>query len=260
MFEVHLSYGCNIACEYCNRGIGLTAAKHTPDMTLERYKEWLNELPDVLKIKRHLKVVFTGGEPTLVPNLEDYFKATLEIAPMASFGIATNEYTQASRDKLKYLQSKYVMTNSGSPKPEGKPAYDFSKGMFLSPADTGAPRKDARGKHFPNTQPCPWAVRCGISVDSVGMTSCAMGGAVDGILGLGLRTRKFEELSDERLQALCAHCGAWTDPADVSEEKTIVWRGQRVSREWHAALLRLEPYAKEAVPFDELKRREGEGK
>jgi len=257
MFEVHLTYGCNLDCAYCNRGVGLTAAKHTPDMTLEKYKEWLAELPGVIKRKRHLKILFTGGEPTLVPNLEDYMKATLEVAPFARFGIATNEYTQASRDKLKYFFDKYGVLNSGSAKPEGQPMYEFTKGMFLSPLDTGAPRKGGDGKHFPNTEPCPWSVRCGISVDSLGMTSCAMGGAVDGILDLGLRTKKFHELSDARLRELCKHCGAWTDPADVSEEKTVLWRGQRVSREWHAALMRLEPYGKDALPFAELKRREG---
>jgi hypothetical protein len=257
-FEVHLTYGCNLDCAYCNRGIGLTAAKHTPDMTLERYLGWLASLPDVLKRKRHLRVIFTGGEPTLVPNLEEYILETLKVAPMAKFSIATNEFTPASRDVLKHLADKYRVSNVGSAKPDAKPLYAFAEGMFLSPADTDAPRKGADGVHFPNTQPCPWSVRCGISVDSVGMTSCAMGGAVDGILGLGKRTENFMELTDARLRELCAHCGAWTDPADVPETQTVLWRGQRVSREWHAALLRLEPYAKEAVPFDELKRREKE--
>jgi len=256
IFEVHISYKCDLECLYCNRAIGLTAATHTPDMTLDRYKEWLASLPDVLKRKRHLRIVFTGGEPLLVPNLEDYVKATLEVAPNAKFGVATNEYTQQSRDRLAYFKGKYGMVNSGSAKPEGKPAYAFTEGMFLSPLDTDAPRTDGDGEHFPNTEPCPWAVRCGVSVDSVGMTSCAMGGAVDGILGLGMRTTNFMELTDDRLRAMCKHCGAWTNPADVPESLTVLWRGQRVTKEWHAALMRLEPYAKEAVDFDTLKKRE----
>ena len=255
IWEVHINYNCNLSCHYCNRGCGLTAAKHTPDMTLDRYKEWLASLPDILKRKRHLKIIFTGGEPTLVPNLEDYILATLEVAPNAKFAIATNEYTQEARDRLRYFADKYGMGNSGSAKPEGKPAYDFAEGMFLSPRDTGVPRTDGEGKHFPNTEPCPWSIRCGVSVDSVGMTSCAMGGAVDGILGLGLRTTNFMELTDARLKEMCSHCGAWTNPADVPEEKTVLWRGQRVTKEWHEALLRLEPYSKEAVDFDTLKKK-----
>lgn len=46
------------------------------------------------------------------------------------------------------------------------------------------------------------------------------------------------------------------NPADVPETLTVNWRGQRVTKEWHTALLRLEPYAKEAIDFDTLKKRE----
>lgn len=230
IFEVHLTYGCNLACKYCNRGIGLTKAKHTPDMTLEDYKLWLSRVPDVLKRKRHLRIVFTGGEPTLVPNLEDYIIETLKVAPMAKFSIATNEFTEASRAKLTYLREKYGMANVGSAKPNAQPAYEFLEGMFLSPADTGVERKE----------PCPWSVRCGISVDSKGMTSCAMGGAVDGILALNQRTDSFMDLTDDRLMELCKHCGAWLDSSKVDSSKYVIWRGQKVSKEWHEALLRLE--------------------
>lgn len=231
MFECHISYACSLACKGCNRGVGLTRKQHTPDMTLDGYKAWLSALPDILKRKRHLRIIFTGGEPTLVPNLEDYVKETLRVAPMAKLSIATNEFTQESRELLAIYMNRYGMPNVGSAKGAGVPAYEFLDGMFLSPQDMGVTRDE----------PCPWSVRCGISVDSVGMTSCAMGGAVDGILGLGLRTRSLMELTDERLMKLCAHCGAWLmNVTKVDPSLYTRWKGQAVSKTWRAALVRLE--------------------
>lgn len=231
MFEVHLSYACNLSCKDCNRGIGLTAREHTPNMTPETYEAWLRRLPDILKRKRHLKVIFTGGEPTLLPDLEEYVKLTLRVAPMAKMFLATNEYEQASQDTLQYLSKTYGITNVGSAKPEAQPAYAFLEGQFVSPQDIGRPR----------SEPCPWSVRCGVSVDSKGMTGCAMGGAVDGLLRLDQRTWNFMELTDERLMNLCAHCGAWDiDPSTVDPTLLFEWRGHKVSKTWLDALRSIE--------------------
>lgn len=228
-FEVHLTYDCNLACKHCNRGIGLTSAKHTPDLTVEMYRQWLDELPDMLKRKRYLHIVFTGGEPTLF-DIEPYVLETIKVAPKAQIAIATNEFTEEARKQLAYLAAEYGVTNQGSAKPEGGPTYEFLEGMFLSPADVGVER----------TAPCKWSVQCGISVDATGMTGCSMGGSVDGILGLGLRTRRFEELSDKRLMDMCKHCGAWlVDASKVDPAKYITWKGQPISKEWREGLMRL---------------------
>lgn len=224
--EVHLTYRCNLRCDYCNRGVSI-AKPHTPDLTMEQWERCLMSAPDVLRTKSHgLKVTWTGGEPTLCDVLK-FAHRTFELAPHVKQGIETNEASPRAKQALAEMQAAFFVQNRGSVKVDGQPTYEFDKSLFCSPADIGV---------VP-TKCCNWGNHCGISVDAGGMTPCVIGGTIDAILGLGLRTWDWNELTDARLLALCAHCGRST-PWDGHEDQIVMFRGHRMTAEWKAALER----------------------
>ena len=113
---------------------------------------------------------------------------------LGSFEYATQLFLMA------VLAAKGVHNHRRTAK-DSKAAYaeslkEFSRDLFVSPADLGV-----KGRA------CEWAAHCGISVDGAGMTLCAIGGMIDGLFGLGLRTWEWPRLTRAQLLALCDHCG-----------------------------------------------------
>jgi hypothetical protein len=200
---------------------------HTPDLTIDTWQRCLRAAPEYVRMKRKaLGVYFTGGEPTMLgmDRIQDFIAATLEIAPRPALGIFSNAATPQSREMLATLAAQ-GLRNHGAPKVKGQPDYTFSTNMFMSPVDTGITR----------AEPCDWGFTCGHSVDEYGMTPCPMGGTIDGILKLGVRTWDWNELTTERLMRLCAHCGRNVAEPGPSIEMFDV-RGFRMTREWKDAV------------------------
>ena len=94
---------------------------------------------------------------------------------------------------------------------------NFLKGMTISPKDMGLDKcpPDREGNDFGHDLKGCYqhsAYSCGISVDSVGYSICAMGGAIDGMLELGVRTKDLSKLFDKEFALkqtcdLCDNCG-----------------------------------------------------
>jgi hypothetical protein len=94
---------------------------------------------------------------------------------------------------------------------------NFFKGMTISPKDMGLDicPPDREGNDFIfDFKGCYQhsAYSCGISVDTVGYSICAMGGAIDGMLELGTRTKDLSKLFDKEFALkqtcdLCDNCG-----------------------------------------------------
>jgi len=225
--EVHTTYKCNLSCAHCNRGVGL-GIDHTPDLTLATWRKCLSGVPPIVKLKRKvLAAQFTGGEPTLRPDLTDFVDATLEEVPRSALAIFSNAATPHTRSVLDMLWTRYGIRNRGSEKSKGVPDYEFSSLMFLAPADTGLRR----------TEPCSWGSKCGTSVDEHGMTPCPMGGVIDGLMKLGVRTWDWNALTMERLMRLCAVCGNGLGEPPPSAEVFDV-RGFRMTKAWKDAVER----------------------
>jgi hypothetical protein len=223
--ECHVTYKCNLSCAHCNRGVGL-CIDHTPDLTLDQWRHCLEGVPPLVALKRKvLSAQFTGGEPTLRDDIPDFVEATLAAVPRSGVAIFSNAATPRSRRILEDLGARYGMRNLGAPKVKGEPDYEFDTTMFLDPADTGLVRHE----------PCGWGHTCGSSVDAYGMTPCPMGGMIDGVLKLGVRTWDWSALTLERLMRLCAHCGRGLGEPSRSVEIFTV-RGYRMTKAWKDAV------------------------
>jgi hypothetical protein len=217
--ELHLTYRCNLACVGCNRGCSLRT-DHTPDLTLEQFSTFLDTCPP------YARLVLLGGEPTLHPDCVEFAKMSLERSPEAKVIIYSNAYTPKSREVLKELLAMGIKNSGGTEKLDGSVDHQ-DPFIFVSPHDMGQPDR---------AEPCHWCAfkSCGFSVDSHGITSCAIGGAIDGILGLGLRTWDWNKVTMGQCLDLCRHCGHLYDwPTEPSTGR--FWRGQMVSKTWDDA-------------------------
>lgn len=251
--ELHLTYGCNLSCVNCNRASFLHEP-HTPDMTLEDVAEFLHQAQE---LKWYPAILLIGGEPTLHPDFFDICELCVGFAQRGQrLGLG---YPEKGIQGLVQLWS-----NQQTPEIQARVAKAATLGVScVSYADTGKPRSQILGikdifvspddMGLPLREPC-WqhsSIICGISVDAEGYSPCAIGGAVDGILACGFRTKRLADLFDVdkvgRITAdMCRHCGhdimnsgltGVISPAEWREkvDDQPKWRAMHVSPTWQKA-------------------------
>jgi radical SAM protein with 4Fe4S-binding SPASM domain len=64
--EIAVTYRCNLACKFCYASCGCKKEENTPELTSESLKEVLSVIKNEAGVP---SVSFTGGEPTLRPDL-----------------------------------------------------------------------------------------------------------------------------------------------------------------------------------------------
>ncbi len=210
--ELHITYRCNLSCVNCNRASYLRN-EHTPDMTVEDVKEFFRQCQD---LNFNPDILIIGGEPTMHPNFIEIVKLSRQFKRDGLVQVWTN-----GRDKelVQHIELSY---NASVPKDtyKEKSRIDFPwDDYYVSPADYGVERHKCwqHGSEI-----------CGISVDSGGYMPCAVGGMIDGMLKLGLRTKRLADLFDNEKNAavtkeMCKHCGACLTQVLSGEDKEN-WR------------------------------------
>jgi hypothetical protein len=231
--ELHITYRCNLQCVNCNR-FSQIENHHTPDMTLDDVNEFfrqcreLNWNPDILII---------GGEPTMNTHFLDIIAAARKFKGNGLVQVWTNG---RDRTLVQHIRERY---NASVPEEtfKAKSRIDFQwDDYYISPADYGIDRYKC-WQHASEI--------CGISVDANGYMPCAVGGMIDGVLKLGLRTKRLADLFDEQKNAaltkeMCKHCGACLTNLLNGKEKQD-WRdyvesqakrfGSHMSPTWYKA-------------------------
>jgi hypothetical protein len=233
--EWHLTYRCDLHCVHCNRLSWLPP--QTPDMTIADAEEFCRQ---ALALDWRPRIVLIGGEPTLHPQFFDFLALAARFHP-GGVEVWSNGYSHQAREALAMvadLGTAVVIDHTR--KPRGsivQPADD----LFLAPADFGHTRGPCQ---------CHASQVCGVSVDAGGYTLCAQAGAMDGILKLGIRTRRLADLFDEAFAAeqtmkMCRWCGhaLGIGPDRLAGSKPL--HGSRMSATWSAAVERIEAAAEQ---------------
>ena len=196
--ELHIIYDCNLQCVNCNRASFLRTP-HTPPMTLEDVNEFFRQCDE---LGWNPDVIIIGGEPTLHPQFEEIIAAARRFkGPTGLVQVWTNGRDRAMVDMIR---SKY---NASVPEEtyKKKSRIDFPwDDYYVSPLDYGIERHKC-WQHSSEI--------CGVSADSGGYMPCAVGGMIDGMLNLGLRTKRLADLFDNDkneaiTREMCKHCGA----------------------------------------------------
>ena len=202
--ELVLTYRCNLDCYGCTRGCFLQEP-HTPDLTLEDAHEFFRQCRE---LNWKPNIVITGGEPTLHPQFDEFCRIAVEFN--RDVRVFSNQNGARASQKIREAQSNHGVSVVGeTAKPSGAMRKytgisGWTDDAFVSPSDFGEPLR------VPCYQHC--SVLCGISVDAVGYSPCAPGGAIDALLGCGVRTKRLADLFEIPTMAvktalLCQHCG-----------------------------------------------------
>jgi hypothetical protein len=194
--EIHLTYRCNLRCRCCNR-CSFLDPPHTPDMTRE---DVLGFFAQARALRWEPKIIIIGGEPTRHPHFEELVHLCAEQSDQR-VEVWSNGYSRATQQALARISSVAEVFEETF-KRRGSVVHP-QQDVYCAPVDLGGSRPIC-GQHASR--------KCGISVDAAGYTPCCMGGAVDGVLGLGARTRVLADLWDadkvaRQTRLLCDHCG-----------------------------------------------------
>ncbi|MFN9603737.1 MAG: hypothetical protein ACK6A7_09875, partial [Planctomycetota bacterium] len=182
------------------------------------------------------KIVIVGGEPTLHRELFEFIEIANELCP-GRVEVWSNGYRQAAKDQLERIRAEgRAKVCEETIKADGctvLPQADF----FLAPKDFGVI----------NHRPCHnhAAIGCGISVDAEGYAACSIGGAIDSVLQLGVRTKSLKDLFDlefahRQTCSLCDVCGRELGITSHHIAKSQVMHGSLMSPTWQAAVKRIE--------------------
>ena len=183
------------------------------------------------------KIVLLGGEPTLHRDLFEFIDIANELSP-GRVEIWSNGYRQAAKDKLTRIREEgLAKVCEETIKPDGNqvlPHPDF----FIAPVDFGVI----------NHRPCHnhAAIGCGISVDAEGYAACSIGGAIDSVLELGVRTKNLKDLFDREFAhrqtcSLCDVCGRELGITSHHIAKSQVRHGALMSPTWLKAVDKIKP-------------------
>lgn len=229
--EWHITYKCDLACPNCNRLCFLPPT--TGDMTLDDAREFNRQARELGWFP---KIVILGGEPTLHRDLFDFIDIANELSP-GRVEVWSNGYRPAAKEKLARIREEgKAKVCEETIKACGSEVLQHAD-FFLAPIDFGVI----------NHRPCHnhAAIGCGISVDAEGYAACSIGGAIDSVLELGVRTRNLKDLFDvERVHkqtcSLCDVCGRELGITSHHIAKSQVMHGTLMSPTWQKAVNRIE--------------------
>jgi hypothetical protein len=228
--EWHLTYRCDLSCACCNRACFLPA--QTPDMTLDDAREFCRQA-DAMRWKPRIMLI--GGEPTLHPEFLRFVELAAEFNP-GNVEVWSNGHRQRAKALLASVRaSGLAKVIEGTQKADSVAHGVFD--IFLAPADFNDCREPC-GTHSRCTEP-----DCGISVDHEGYTVCCMGGAIDGFLRLGARTKRLADLwdyafADRQTRMLCQNCGQHLGVDGQRISVSTIVRGTLMSPTWASAAAR----------------------
>lgn len=227
--EWHLTYKCNLACVHCNHLCMFPP--QTSDMSIKHAEQFCRQATE---LDWRPKIFLIGGEPTLH---QDFFQF-LDIAAAFNPGnvwVWSNGYSVQSQEILERVrQEGKARVVESTIKLKGS-VVQPQQDCFIAPADRG----ESRGL-------CKWhpfVGICGISVDSCGYTLCSAGGAIDGVLRLGLRTQRLADLFEHKwagrhTRALCRWCGRGLGVKFIDQRATQI-NGSWMSPTWAQAVARI---------------------
>lgn len=236
--EWHITYRCNLRCVACNRCCFLGPA--AKDMTLDDAEVFVTQCRE-LGWSPEIRIL--GGEPTLHHQFLDFLKIAHRLTTRVL--VYSNAFDVSSKKLLKAARRRHpgcVVRRAA--KPQGSTVF-ADNDYWIAPCDFGVSSRPVCDSHSCFQTGYGRSYECGISVDSGGYTTCPIGGAIDGILGLGVRTSRLADLfspefAAEQTNALCSRCGhAWADAEKTWASGVEELHWVRMSPTWANALRRL---------------------
>ena len=184
-FRIHLTYRCNLNCEYCVQFVDKLKYDEDTDITIR-------DLVDSARILKFYNIQIsllriTGGEPTLHPLLKECCEVIANKWESHLNVVFSNG--QIPVQKIKGMH--YSISEIGDIKKVNH------KPPMISPFDLGIEPV------FGFTIPCTQMNRCGRLFDTYGFSYCASAGSIGRLIGIDPYHSKPVMLG---IPEMCQHC------------------------------------------------------
>jgi hypothetical protein len=199
LIEIDVTYACNLKCFNCNRSCG--AAPSDDRVSLEQIKKFIGE--SISRGMQWKRIRLLGGEPALHPQLLAIIGELLAFKAAESPGTAielwTNGFGKKVNEVLARIDPEVIIMNSA--KKDSKQCFE--------PFNL-APKDFTRYKYSDFSCGCWIISECGLGLSPYGYYPCAVGAAIDRVVGLDIGRKSLPESSDamrDQMEALCGYCG-----------------------------------------------------
>ena len=220
--RANITYRCDRGCPNCNRACGVAKSSTDEDMKLEQFQKVMED--SIASKKLWTKIVFTGGEPSMHPDLIGFCQAAVEykekVNPeVCNIWIATYHHPQFFHRVEEAIKAFPIVKIMGDAKVKPR-IHNYA--TYLAPCDEGKlpPDHYYRGCHLN-------ASLCGCTVDYKGFYPCPVAPAIARVFGLDFAAPDLANASMEALvdqyDAACRLCGyyggnkVWKDPEPKSK-------------------------------------------
>lgn len=222
--RANITYRCDRGCPNCNRACGVAKSSTDEDMKLEQFQKVMED--SIASKKLWTKIVFTGGEPSMHPDLIGFCQAAVEykekVNPeVCNIWIATYHHPKFFPRVEEAIKAFPIVKIMGDAKVKPR-IHNYA--TYLAPCDEGKLPADHyyRGCHLN-------ASLCGCTVDYKGFYPCPVAPAIARVFNLDFATPDLANASMEALvdqyDVACRLCGYYTGSraGDVSEPKSKSW-------------------------------------
>lgn len=225
--RANITYRCDRGCPNCNRACGVAKSSTAEDMAVSDFQQALKDIAEAGT--KLTKIILTGGEPSLHPDLVSFADAAMSYkkdhSPDCNVWIATYRHPKYFHRVEEALQRHKQLAVQGDPKTKPR-IHNYA--TYLAPIDDplSDPRHFYRGCHLN-------ASLCGMTVDYHGFWCCPVAPAIARVFGLDLAVKSYKSVSIETLTAqydqACRYCGYY-------KSCKVKRSGEPMSKSWIEAV------------------------
>lgn len=222
--RANITYRCDRGCPNCNRACGVARSSVSEDMKLEQFQKVMTD--SIATNRIWTKIVFTGGEPSMHPDLKEFCQAAVEykekVNPeVCNIWIATYHHPKFFPRVEEAIKAFPIVKIMGDPKVKPR-IHNYA--TYMAPCDEEKLPSDHyyRGCHLN-------ASLCGCTVDYKGFYPCPVAPAIARVFDLDFAASNLANASVEALvsqyDVACRLCGYYTGrkAGDASEPKSGSW-------------------------------------
>jgi len=195
--QIHITDGCNIGCNNCDRCCGV--AKSSEHMSVDQIRYFIKELEDQKHKVNRLDII--GGEPLIHPDLLEIVQILKEYKSnhkRCKIRLSTNGTVNTDL----FLKMPDCINIRNSAKKENKKDYKF-EAFNVAPIDLEIAPSDVQSCSI------PW--RCGVALTRYGYFLCGAGYGVARVFGFDIGIQSLKECTPDRFyqqkKILCQYCG-----------------------------------------------------
>ena len=225
--RANITYRCDRGCPNCNRACGIAKSNTQEDMTVEQFRIALDGVASAGT--KLTKIILTGGEPSLHPNLIDFADLAMEyrkkISPECRVCISSYRHPKFFYRVEETVKKHKEITVLGFIKV--KPRVHLYA-PYMAPIDqpNNDPNRFYRGCHSN-------ASLCGMTVDYQGFWCCPVAPAIARVFGLDVAIKSYDKVSLDSLVAqygqVCCKCG-------YADNTRVKGNPEPMSKSWKEAV------------------------